>query len=640
MPNDIARERAAASFPINLMKMFLNGGPSATKYRHPDSIIPKVIAKELAYQFVQRDPILRYDDGHHFDLTQAQMREKTMAQIRRIAEIRKTLNDPGLFKAILVCMAELSDSFAMRIGVHEILFRTALTFFSTDDQKDEFLRQLDDYEMLGSFAMTELGHSSSLRDLETTANFDPTKDEWVLLSPTLTSTKWWIGMVGQSATHTVLIAQTIVHGSNIGLNWFLVPLRDRNGRLLPGVSCGDVGAKAGRSGLDNGWIQLTSVCASDPGTSHFDVCNLVHVREGANYCMSIWGVPQGSVNQQILDYQAQQFNLLPAVAGVYVFKLVEWYPKASPPNSLHLFRHVLEEWNRIQELSSANPEAYMMSLPDIHATSAGLKAVVTWWASDVLELCRRACGGHAYSAYNAISDFIANWGVMTTGGGDNFPMAQQCSRYILYALEKGLQSEECSGSVAYLTNAKLILDLPYGKDNASKGKWTELSTYIQLFRFLVVKKGMHLHEKIKEAKKLKQGDPWNDNMVDLTDLTTYHVYAHSLNIFANYIDNLPENVKTLRTPLQRCGVLYAANLARVHLNDLLQLEYILPNEAANLRESHWLAAFGFPDFILMAPIGRHDGSIYEEYFRVVTRANPVIQAPYWNAEIKPLLSML
>jgi len=64
-------------------------------------------------------------------------------------------------------------------------------------------------------------------------------------------------MAGQTATHTVAICQMIVDNTQYGPNWFVVPLRDpMTGRLLPGVTCGDIGAKAGRNGLDNGWIQV------------------------------------------------------------------------------------------------------------------------------------------------------------------------------------------------------------------------------------------------------------------------------------------------------------------------------------------------------------------------------------------------
>jgi acyl-CoA oxidase len=94
--------------------------------------------------------------------------------------------------------------------------------------------------------------------LETTATLDTKTDEWVVHSPTLTATKWWIGMLGQTATHTVIVCQTIVNGKNIGLNWFNLPVRDPvTGRLLPGITAGDIGAKAGRNGLDNGWIQVS-----------------------------------------------------------------------------------------------------------------------------------------------------------------------------------------------------------------------------------------------------------------------------------------------------------------------------------------------------------------------------------------------
>ena len=150
----------------------------------------------------------------------------------------------------------------MRIGVHHILFRSAIQFFATEEQQLVWAHKADEYHILGAFAMTELGHSSSLQDIETTATLDKETDEWVLHSPTLTSCKWWMGMVGQTSTHTVLLAQTIInqHEPSIGLNWFMVPLRDvSTGRLLPGVTCGDLGAKAGRNGIDNGFILLSQV---------------------------------------------------------------------------------------------------------------------------------------------------------------------------------------------------------------------------------------------------------------------------------------------------------------------------------------------------------------------------------------------
>jgi acyl-CoA oxidase len=124
---------------------------------------------------------------------------------------------------------------------------------------------------------------------------------------------------------------------------------------------------------------------------------------------------QGPVNQQIIDYQSQHVNLLPIVSGVYVYRFAELA--------------LTERWNSLQALSLSDPMAYVSNLPDIHAISAGIKATGMWWLADSLELCRRACGGHAYSAYNAIAGHLGDMGVLTTGGGDNYPMAQQLSVY-------------------------------------------------------------------------------------------------------------------------------------------------------------------------------------------------------------------
>lgn len=101
--------------------------------------------------------------------------------------------------------------------------------------------------------MTELGHGSFVRGFETTATLDAAADQWVLHSPTLTARKWWIAGAAETALHAVVYARTLVSGVDHGVNVFLVPLRDATTfRCLPGVTCGDVGQKMGRNGVDNG----------------------------------------------------------------------------------------------------------------------------------------------------------------------------------------------------------------------------------------------------------------------------------------------------------------------------------------------------------------------------------------------------
>jgi acyl-CoA oxidase len=61
---------------------------------------------------------------------------------------------------------------------------------------------MEDFKgVIGCFAMTELGHGSNVPGVETTAHFDKASDEFVIHTPRLTATKWWIGGAAESATH-------------------------------------------------------------------------------------------------------------------------------------------------------------------------------------------------------------------------------------------------------------------------------------------------------------------------------------------------------------------------------------------------------------------------------------------------------
>jgi hypothetical protein len=59
------------------------------------------------------------------------------------------------------------------------------------------------YDIIGCYAQTELGHGSNVRGLETTATWDPIKKEFDIHSPHLTASKWWNGSMGRTATHAV-----------------------------------------------------------------------------------------------------------------------------------------------------------------------------------------------------------------------------------------------------------------------------------------------------------------------------------------------------------------------------------------------------------------------------------------------------
>lgn len=80
--------------------------------------------------------------------------------------------------------------------------------------------------VIGCFAMTELAHGSNVAGLETTATFDRETDEFIIHTPHLGATKWWIGGAASTATHAAVFAQMIVDGKQYGVKTFVTQLRD------------------------------------------------------------------------------------------------------------------------------------------------------------------------------------------------------------------------------------------------------------------------------------------------------------------------------------------------------------------------------------------------------------------------------
>ena len=73
----------------------------------------------------------------------------------------------------------------------------------SEKQQAYWMPKILNYDIIGCYAQTELGHGSNVRGLECTATYDSKKKEFELHSPYLTSSKWWNGSMGRTATHAV-----------------------------------------------------------------------------------------------------------------------------------------------------------------------------------------------------------------------------------------------------------------------------------------------------------------------------------------------------------------------------------------------------------------------------------------------------
>jgi acyl-CoA oxidase len=74
---------------------------------------------------------------------------------------------------------------------------------ASEEQKAYWMPKIENHDIIGCYAQTELGHGSNVRGLETYAKWDPVKKEFEIHSPYLTASKWWNGTMGRTATHAV-----------------------------------------------------------------------------------------------------------------------------------------------------------------------------------------------------------------------------------------------------------------------------------------------------------------------------------------------------------------------------------------------------------------------------------------------------
>lgn len=184
------------------------------------------------------------------------MREFTAVKINRISRYLEG-DSIDVFNRRLSLVGVFDPAVGTRIGVNLGLFISCIRGNGTYDQLKYWA--LDKHTahirgIYGCFGMTELAHGSNVMGLETTATFDKANDEFIINTPHIGATKWWIGGAAHSATHCTVYARLIVDGEDYGVKTFVVPLRDSNHDLMPGITVGDIGAKMGRDGIDNGWI--------------------------------------------------------------------------------------------------------------------------------------------------------------------------------------------------------------------------------------------------------------------------------------------------------------------------------------------------------------------------------------------------
>eukprot|EP01133_Synstelium_polycarpum_P015449 gene15449-18327_t len=169
-------------------------------------------------------------------------------------------DDPKKFLSYLFNLFPLVDfSVIAKLVIHMQLFGGTILELGSEYHHNKYFPDINNYNIVGGFAMTEMGHGSNVRQIETVATYDENTKEFIINTPSLSATKFWIGNIAMYGTHVVLFTRLIFRGEDKGVHVIITPLRNPvTGEVYHGVELGDCGPKVGWNGIDNAWIKFTN----------------------------------------------------------------------------------------------------------------------------------------------------------------------------------------------------------------------------------------------------------------------------------------------------------------------------------------------------------------------------------------------
>ncbi|KAK9469041.1 acyl-CoA oxidase-domain-containing protein [Lipomyces arxii] len=658
----MADERARASFPVRELTYFIDGGQKETEL------------KERIMLEIERDPVFQNVD--YYDLTKDELRERTMEKITRLTHfVVSEREEVSYLRFSLIGVVDMG--LLTRTGVHYGLFFGALRGSASPKQFQYWVSQgaAELRGMIGCFCMTEMGHGSNVAGLETTATFDEGSDEFVIHTPHVGATKWWIGGAAHTATHTVCFARLIVRGKDYGVKSFVVPLRDpKTYDLKPGISIGDIGKKMGRDGIDNGWVQFTNVriprqfmlmkhcqvnrsgTVTQPPLEQLTYGALIGGRvsmtadsaQMSKRFLTIalryavvrrqFTAKKGEVETKLLDYTLHQRRLLPLLAQTFAMQF-------SADEMLKMHRALLKRMNSTDPSDARGMKTVIEELKEVFSTSAGLKAFSTWACAETIDQTRQACGGHGYSAYNGFGPAYADWVVQCTWEGDNSILTLSAGRALIQRYLQVQAGQKAPEGTSYLNK---IAELKAA--NAGSRKIDSAEVLVEAWDAVAAALVFKAGEAFSALK--KAGSSTDEAFEETSQYRFLAARVHTREFMVKkFFERISSADAAIKSVLNELACLYALWSIENDAGLFLQAGYFTSAQIDEIRDLSNLYchtvrqqaipltdSFNFSDFFINSAIGRYDGNVYENYYEHVKRQNPSkAQAPYYEDVIKPFV---
>ncbi|CAL5359821.1 unnamed protein product [Camellia sinensis] len=677
----LADERNKAQFDVDAMKIVWAGSRHA--FEVSDRISKLVAADPLASVKIT-------------DLCLAEMSYSKILLEKQLMLGKGSLSSISLEEAAKLRFYVDEPAYT---DLHWGMFVPAIKGQGTEEQQQKWLPLAYKMQIIGCYGQTELGHGSNVQGLETTATFDPQTDEFVIHSPTLTSSKWWPGGLGKVSTHGVIYARLITDGRDHGVHGFIVQLRSLEDHSpLPGITVGDIGMKFGNGAyntMDNGVLRFDHVriprdqmlmrvsqVTREGKYMQSDVPRqlvygtMVYVRQtivadascalSRAVCIATrysavrrqFGSQDGGPESQVCILLNTPSN--PPVVGPDLtmdfmeegIKVIDYktqqnrlFPLLA---SAYAFRFV-GEWLKwlYTDVTQRLQTNDFSTLPEAHACTAGLKSVTTTATADGIEECRKLCGGHGYLCTSGLPELFAVYVPACTYEGDNIVLLLQVARFLMKTVSQLGSGKKPVGTTSYMGQIEHLMQC---RSNVQRAEdWLKPSAILEAFESRAARMSVACAQNLTKFTNPEEG--FAELSADLVEAAVAHC---QLIIVSKFIEKLLQDIpgKGVREQLEALCNIYALFLLHKHQGDFLSTGCITAKQASlandQLRSLYsqvrpnaiaLVDAFNYTDHFLGSILGCYDGNVYPKLYEAAWKdpLNDSVVPEGYHEYIRPLL---